>query len=267
MTVVFSTCWYVFKAKFDPTVYQRWIDNMLQNVNNYYLVIYTDQNGLPFLQAYTANSRIRIVIKPPEEFWQYRHKDNWIRNHSLNHELNTKCSWEVNMLWSEKIHFVRETIRNGFFMEQADWYGWCDIGYFRPNERNLTSTELKFWPNQQKLALLDTSKIHYALVNPYIGPLLQAVQDKNEYGLPRQPIPPNQISIAGGFFLTTKENLDWWAQTFDARLDLYFQHGYLVKDDQMIIIDCIFNEHNRFKLHREDDPKYDNWFMFQRILL
>lgn len=275
MKIIFSTCWYVFKAKFDPSVYQTWIDNMLKNVNNYFLVIYTDSSGLPFLTSYMENPRILIILKSVEEFWQYRHKENWIRNHSVNYELNTKCSWELNMLWSEKIHFVRDTIRRGYFIsspsvgqaEEPCWYGWCDIGYFRPNDRNLSSRELEMWPNPNKLEKLDASKIHYALVNPYIGNLIHLIQDKTSQGLPRVPIPPNQISVAGGFFLATKDNVEWWAHTFDAKLDLYFQNGYLVKDDQMIIIDCVITENTRFKLHREDDPNYDNWFMFQRILL
>ena len=46
----------------------------------------------------------------------------------------------------------------------------------------------------------------------------------------------------------------------------YFEKGYVVKDDQMIIIDCVVNNLEKFQLHREQGPK-DNWFMFQRILI
>ena len=45
INITFSTCWYNFKAKFPSQVYLEWIDNMLTNVNNYYLVIYTDKEG------------------------------------------------------------------------------------------------------------------------------------------------------------------------------------------------------------------------------
>jgi len=40
----------------------------------------------------------------------------------------------------------------------------------------------------------------------------------------------------------------------------------LVKDDQIIIADCIFSNMSKFVLHREQKAPYDNWFMFQRIL-
>jgi hypothetical protein len=265
MTVVFSTCWYPFKAKFNADVYQTWIDHMISNVANFFLVIYTNPEGLSFLTKAEGNPRIKIVIKPLEEFRQYSHKDNWIENHAKNIWLNQKVGWEVSLLWAEKVHFVRQTIQQGYFTA-AHWYGWCDIGYFRPQSAGcLTASQIQTWPDPQRLAQLDPAKIHYALVNPYIAELIQCVKNRDPHtGIPN--IPPDQISVAGGFFLTIKDNLEYWAKTFDEKLALYFQHGALVKDDQMIIIDCILSDPTRFKLHREENPGYDNWFMFQRLL-
>ena len=48
--ITYVTCWYQFKAKFDNSMYEHWIDNMLTNVNNYKLVIFTDSDGYQFLQ-------------------------------------------------------------------------------------------------------------------------------------------------------------------------------------------------------------------------
>ena len=48
---------------------------------------------------------------------------------------------------------------------------------------------------------------------------------------------------------------------------LYFDNNYIVKDDQLILIDCILTEIDKFTLYRENHPIYDNWFMFQRILM
>ena len=268
MTVVFSTCWYPFKAKFNTHVYQTWIDHMISNVESFFLVIYTSEAGIPFLTKAEGNPRIRIVVKPLEELRQYSHKEKWIENHDKNIWLNQKVGWEVNVLWAEKVHFVKETIQRGFFAHtNTSWYGWCDIGYFRPESGGcLSSLQIKAWPNPEKIAALDPTKIHYALVNPYIAELIKCVQNKSpDTGLPN--IPPDQVSIAGGFFLTTKENLEHWAARFDEKLCQYFQHGELVKDDQMIIADCIFTDPAKFKLHREDTPGYDNWFMFQRLLI
>jgi hypothetical protein len=209
-------------------------------------------------------------VKPLEDFRQYCHKDKWIENHARNIWLNQKVGWEVSVLWSEKVHFVKDAVQQGFFAnENPSWYGWCDIGYFRPQSGGcLTAPQIKAWPNPEKLAALDPSKIHYALVNPYIIDIVNCIKNKDPHtGLPQPPISPNQVSIAGGFFLMTKENLEYWVSTFYDKVALYFQHGALVKDDQMIIIDCILSDPTRFHLHREDTPGYDNWFMFQRLLL
>jgi hypothetical protein len=268
MTVVFSTCWYPFKAKFDTYVYQTWIDHMISNVENFFLVVYTSPEGIPFLTKAEGNPRIKIVVKPLEEFRQYSHKEKWIENHAKNIWLNTKVGWEVSVLWAEKVHFVKETIQSGFFADHSiRWFGWCDIGYFRPQSGGcLTAQQIKTWPNPRTLAALDPSKIHYALVNPYISDLIQCVRKKNpNTGIPN--IPPTQTSIAGGFFLTTQDNIDFWATRFDEKLALYFNNGVLVKDDQIIIADCILSDPTHFKLHREDTPGCDNWFMFQRLLL
>ena len=91
--------------------------------------------------------------------------------------------------------------------------------------------------------------------------------NKNEVGLPTHPINPTQTSIAGGFFLITQENINWWFTTFDTKLELYFKNNYLVKDDQMIIINCIGENITKFFLVEENNISFDKWFMFKRFLL
>ena len=53
---------------------------------------------------------------------------------------------------------------------------------------------------------------------------------------------------------------------FDEKLALYFLNDYLVKDDQIIIVDCILSEPNRFELIRESNPRENPWFTFRRWL-
>ena len=84
--------------------------------------------------------------------------------------------------------------------------------------------------------------------------------------MPIIEIPANQISVAGGFFILHKNNIIWWFNTFDNTLKKYFKYNYLVKDDQLIIIDCIMSNLDKFLLYSENNEKYNNWFMFQRYL-
>ena len=266
-SITFSTCWYNFKAKFDNQTYYNWIDNMLSNVNNYFLVIYSDESSSQHLQKYLNNPRIKLILKSPEQFYNYKYKDYWIHNHSNNFLLQNRVDWQVNMLWSEKIHFVYETMTAKYF--DTEFYGWCDIGYFRNRPEDSSSQFLINWPSETKITTLNKNKIYYACVNNdnnYIRALLDIINDKNSIGLPNRPIPPNQISIAGGFFISHKDKLEWWRNTYDNKLKLYFENNYLVKDDQIIIVDCVFSNLSEFCLCKEQNHRNDNWFLFQRFL-
>lgn len=269
MSITFSSCFYIIKSKFDPTVYVEWMNNFLSIVNNFNLVIYTDEASSLYIDS-KNNPRVKIIIKPIDKFYNYKYKDFWIKNHEKNNLLNGKSCWELNMLWSEKIWFVKETIERKYF--DTDFYGWCDIGYFRNrNEgyRDLHTDNLLNWPNPDKIQGLDKNKICYACINNdnvYMNHMYQIVNNKNDNGLPERQIPPYQNSIAGGFFIIHKDKIDWWSQTYDTKLYLYFKNNYLVKDDQIILVDCILSNINEFGLFKENNIEFDNWFMFQRIL-
>jgi hypothetical protein len=268
MSITFSTAWYVFKAKFDPVVYYDWIHKMLSNVHCYYLVVYTDNSGINFLKKYENNPRIKIIIKPYTNFYTYKYKNEWIHNHENNLLLKERVDWKLNMLWSEKIHFVKETIQKKYF--DTEYFGWCDIGYFRGRPMDLPFDLLSNWPNENKIKSLNKNKIYYACINnniDYLSQLVNLINNKNDKGLPIIDIPPNQLSVAGGFFISHVSKLQWWHSTFYAKLENYFINDYLVKDDQIIVADCVFSDIDNFEIIFENDNKYDNWFLFQRYLL
>ena len=127
MSITFSSCFYIIKSKFDPSIYIQWMNNFISMVNNFNLVIYTDENSRKYIET-NGNHRITVVIKPIEQFYNYKYKEYWIANHEKNLLLNDKSCWELNMLWSEKIWFVKDTIERKLY--ETEFYGWCDIGYF-----------------------------------------------------------------------------------------------------------------------------------------
>ena len=267
-SITFSTCFYIFKAKFDVNTYLHWMNNMLSNVCQYNLVVYTDEVGSKYINKYLNNARVKMIILPHEHFYMYKYKEYWATNHEKNDLLKHKVDWRVNMLWSEKIFFVKNTIEHKYF--ETDFYGWCDIGYFRGNPDDLTHEQIQKWPNAQKITGLKHDRIYYACVNNdtnYMSQLMHLIHNKNEIGLPETPIPNNQVSVAGGFFILHRDMIHWWAETYESKLVLYFENNRLVKDDQIIIVDCIFSYITRFILEKENNPYCDNWFMFQRKLL
>jgi len=280
MYATFATCWYSLSSKFPVDTYLRWMKHMLAEVTNYNLVLFTDTAGELLLRDHFApyyfqNPRIKIVQKAVEEWHNYQYKQAWIKNHAKNMSLNGKTEWKVNMLWSEKIHFVNEARLNQYFPE-TDFYGWCDIGYFREGP-------CPTFCNTPKMLSLNKNKIYYACVDPnQFNALKEIVQRKNDKGLPLIPIPPEQVSIAGGFFIAHHSKIEGWHQLFDKKLRLYFENNYLVKDDQMIILDCVVSETKRFHLIGgsapspppiesspllSSKPSTENpWFVFRRFL-
>lgn len=262
-----TTSWYILKSKFNSRTYLSWIYNIISCIVNYNLVIYTNKDGYEFLMSHFVkvlnNSRICIIIKELSEFYYYKYKNNWIRNQdNPKNPLRHIVSWEVNMLWAEKINLVSETIENKYY-PKTTIHGWCDIGYFR-EDRSLQ------FPNQTKLQNLNMDKIYYACINEdktQLQDLYDIVLNKNINGLPKKEIPSNQLSFAGGFFLIHERNIEWWKVLFDKTLQKYFDYDYLVKDDQIIILDCIVSNSDRFMIMEEIHTEKNNiWFMFSRLL-
>tara|TARA_R110002020_G_scaffold466102_1_gene688260 strand:+ start:1153 stop:1974 length:822 start_codon:yes stop_codon:yes gene_type:complete len=273
MNITFATCWYNLKSKFEVEIYRKWMSYFINNVNNFNLVIYTNKESYSVLEPlleYNKNEKIKVIFKEWNEFHGYQWRDNWINNHENNNLLNDKSrfntDWKLNMLWSEKINFVKEIMDKKYF--DTEWYGWCDIGYFRGGN-NSTNEEIKKWPNKDKINSLDKNKIYYGLPGnkKYLNLLTRNILTKNKNNMPEFPIPPHQVSVAGGFFLTHKDKLEWWHTIYYKRLNDYFTHKYLVKDDQVVIIDSIINNLKNFKLIEEQDPIKDRWFVFQSFLL
>lgn len=274
MYATFATCWYSLNSKFHVDTYLRWMKHLLAEVTNYNLVLFTDAAGEALLRDHFApyyfqNPRIKIVQKPVESWHNYQYKKEWIKNHAVNMSLNGKTEWKLNMLWAEKINFVNEARLKEYF-PLTEFYGWCDIGYFREGPCPTFCTT-------PKMLALNKNKIYYACVDPVqFTALKEIVLRKNAQGLPMQPIPPEQISIAGGFFIAHHSKIDGWRQLFDTKLRLYFENNYLVKDDQMIILDCIVSEPQRFELGGSAGGSAPSppsamqgenpWFVFRRFL-
>lgn len=273
--ITLSTCWYILKSKFDIKTYLYWITNILSIVHNFNLVIYTDHDSLKtFIHLIDfTNKKIKIILKPFNCFHTYKYKDYWISNHEKsNLILHSHIDWQVNMLWNEKVFFVNETVQNKYF--DTLYYGWCDIGYFRNRPNDLHTHFLNNWPNNNKLSdisYFNKNNIHYGCVQNNIFTYKSLQNDINKHYSNNSNNQPTyqmeEICFAGGFFLLNNNLVDTYTKLYDEKLMYYFTNNFTVKDDQTIILDLIFSQPSLFKTHTEDNSNYDNWFMFQRLLL
>ena len=271
--ITFVSAWYILKAKFDKTKYEEWFSNFLLNVKMFNLVIFTNEESKKMLLPYIKNNeRIKLIVKPITEFYNYKYKEKWINNHEKNNLLNNNSvwstGWELNMLWSEKISFVKDAYENKYF--DTKWYGWCDIGYFRGRHNDIKTELIKQWPSYGKINKLNKTQIHYGLIQNDLRILKYMrtiISDKNENGLSKVEIPADICVVSGGFFIIHDNMINEWHSLYDNTLKRYFDNNRLVKDDQIIILDCWLNNFFKFKMYTEKLPYYDNWFMFQRHLL
>lgn len=271
--VTISTCWYSLKSKFNEKIYETWIKNFLSIVNNFNLVIYTDEKSFQSIRYLIDenNEKIKIIFKPMEEFYTYKYKKYWIKNHDVSClSLHKWIGWELNMLWNEKVFFVEETIRNQYF--NTPYYGWCDIGYFRNRYNDTNIGELCNWSNAISVKNIQNinTHIHYGCVQTNTFTYVNLSKDiENHYLLLKKDNPTTHFEtncFAGGFFLIPKELTQYYSKIYDDKLTYYFSNDYLIKDDQTIIMDIIFTNKDLFHIHYENDGKHDNWFMFQRVL-
>lgn len=270
--ITFSTCWYMLKSKFNDKTYIEWIKNFVSIINKFNLVIYTDNNSFKQISKLInlPHDKIKIIIKPFEDFYMYKYKDFWINNHKKsNLNLHIKTDWHLNMLWNEKVFFVNETIQNRYF--DSLYYGWCDIGYFRNRPNDLHTNYLSKWPNYIKLLNYPfTNKIHYGCVQNDTTIYNKLSHDIKTHYTEKQSRQPSCLfeekCFAGGFFILKPSLIDIYTKLYDAKLLYYFINTFIIKDDQTIIMDIIFTNPNIFYIHTEDNTIFDNWFMFQRLL-
>ena len=87
INVTFVTCYYKMKSKHPNETYINWMKNLLDHVKNFYLVIYTNKETSDLFDSYKDNKKIKIVIKEFNQFYNYKYKDDFIKNHENNHLL------------------------------------------------------------------------------------------------------------------------------------------------------------------------------------
>lgn len=269
-----STCFYVLKSKFEPEQYVEWISNLLSIVRNFNLVIYTDNLSFNYIKHIIdfKNKQIKIIFKPLEQFELYKYKDYWIKNHTnSNLFLHEHIDWKLNMLWNEKLFFVKETINKEYF--NTIYYGWCDIGYFRNNLNNIHTKYLQNWPNPINLLKFPfiNNFIHYGRVEKNDNIYKNEIQHvKKHYSENLETHPSSDLLMnffAGGFFILQNKIIDIYVNIYEEKLKYYFNNNYTIKDDQTILLDVIATNPQLFEIHGIFNNHLDEWFMFQYILL
>lgn len=265
--ITFVTCWYRMNSKLSQDVYIKYIHNFLDNVSNANIVIYTNTDSYEDVQFAESKSNMKIILCDFYEFETNKLIPFLQKNKNNPSYTNKSLDIELQMVYLEKVAFLKKTIDHNPF--NSTWFGWCDIGYFRCRNVDIQMNQIKQWPRKNIENNLEKDKIYYGNVNGnvrHVFNLFTICVNQNAAGLPKMQLPHDMVAISGGFCLLHRDKMTWYYDKFYDLLNKYVHNGYYVKDDQMIIFNCIALNQVHFKICTEFDKMYDNWFMFQRIL-
>lgn len=291
INITFSSCLYGIKNRHGYEKHMNWFRDFIRVVNRFYLVIYTGESEYNVIcdeirkLGEDTQRKIKVVVKPFSEFHNSKYERFWMENNARPEcKLAEIADWRLNMLWCEKTHFVRETIENRYF--DTEYYGWCDVGYFRDTLAPATYRERirEHWPNPYKINRLHKDKVYYGC-NILSSQLHQAYTYHTRHfnnidtdtGIPRESYPPRAHIFSGGFYITGREKALWWCGRFQEILELYISNNAVIQDDQHIIAHCVFTTMNGMndgttspdfciiKVNETSDDK--RWFLFRDVLL
>ena len=226
--IVFYTLIYKIKSKFDFKKYEEWGKNLINNMKEQTLIIYTDRNTYDILEYIFNNNNIKIIILEINNFTYYKYINFLSKCTYLTNGYN--ITPELILIWLERI-IILDNLKKYI---TSDFYSFVDFGYFREN--NIYNNFLK------NNISLNKDKIYYCLINNdnlYLkNNILSYYNINKEY-----PIENNGI-IGGGFFIIHYEKINFYINLFDSKVLHYINNNRLIKDDQIIISDIIFNKNN-----------------------
>jgi hypothetical protein len=153
MSLTCVSCFFRVKNKHD-TKYNEWFKNSLA-INCPY-VIFVDEESIELIKVCRGDLPTFYITCKMEDFHMYQFKDKMITDPH-------HCpSVELNMIWNEKIFFIKRALMLDPF--QSEWFAWVDAGIcvYRDNK-----PPSRPFPNVDKLNTLPKDKFIYSESYPY----------------------------------------------------------------------------------------------------
>ena len=83
MYTTFATCFYPLNSKFSADIYLRWTTHLLENVKEFYLVLFTDEEGEELLTDYFSP-------------YYFKNPNIFLRTNNIYITTNKFCLYRVN---------------------------------------------------------------------------------------------------------------------------------------------------------------------------
>jgi len=251
-TIIFYTCFYKIKSKFDINTYIEWGKKFSKALENQKVILFTNKESIDKIQnIFNDNCNIEFVIKEFEDFELYKYIDIIEKNIDKKYFPHHDISKELILLWINRHLFLQEVSEK----YKVDFYSYIDFGYFRNFEEQYFSINLDG---------LDEKKIYWGLIKndkQYIKEIYNILikTEKVEHYIVN-----NMYSVGGGGNIIGKNKVDLWINYYKNTLIHFLDNKINFKDDQTIIMTTFFKNKNdnSFVFITENN----NWFPFIKFL-
>jgi hypothetical protein len=239
-------------SKASHETYVSWMKNML--VINNPMVIFCDAKSRPIIESLRQNPEKTVIIETTfKEFYSYKYSQAFAKHYALDKEARIGHNVFLYMIWSEKSHFLKRAIELNAF--NTDYFVWVDIGCFRvPNTTYLN------WPNPDKVAALDKTKVLMLSINPFTEDELDC---KTHADLPSFQ---SKNRIGGTIFGGCRDVLLEWHDKYYEMLEYFISIDRFIGKDQSIMNSVYLLNRNLVQLVNWKPGCRDIWFYLQDYL-
>lgn len=251
MQTTIVTAYFQLKtSKASHETYVCWMKNMLEIKNP--MVIFCDAASKPLIES-LRSGKTTIIETTYKEFYTYKYSKTFIEHYALDTEKHVGHNMLLYMIWSEKSHFLKRAIELNPF--KSDYFLWVDIGCFR-----VPNTEYLHWPNPEKVAALDKSKVLMLSVNPFTSDELQCNT------LDHLPSFQHKNRIGGTMFGGRSDVLMKWHDKYYNMLEYFISIGRFIGKDQSIMNSVYLLNRDTIHLVNWVPGCKDQWFYLQDYL-
>ena len=261
--MIFYTIIYKIESKFDFEKYIEWGKNLINYLQNYKLIIFTNHETYDIIKGIIKDKKnIEIFYFNIENFYYFKYKNFLLQNTCKDCFPDHKISYKLILLWIER-HLLVEKIKKKY---KSDFYCYIDWGYIREKNKSIEIKDYKFDENKIQWGLVNSKKDTFEYYNHLFKTKDKNILKKNIKDIIiNQKIEKYQPIFGGGFSIIPHKMVDEFLKIYKHSLNYILDNQILFKDDQSIIAYTIINNLNKFKLIYKEKDKIE-WFPFIYLL-
>ena len=261
--MIFYTIIYKIESKFDFEKYIEWGKNLINYLQNYKLIIFTNDETYNIIKKIIKDKKnIEIFYFNIENFYYFKYKNFLLQNTCKDCFPDHKISYKLILLWIER-HLLVEKIKNKY---KSDFYCYIDWGYIREKNKSIEIKDYKFDENKIQWGLVNSKENAFEYYNHLFKTKDKNILKKNIKDIIiNQKIEKYQPIFGGGFSIIPHKMVYEFLKIYKHSLNYILDNQILFKDDQSIIAYTIINNLNKFKLIYKEKDKIE-WFPFIYLL-